>query len=206
LGHSKGFAARQREVARREQESEHIRIFQPIVIPGLLQIPPYAKRVMELSNVTNQPDIRKAIEARLARQAILYEPGRKFEFLITESALLSRFCAAETMIRQLDWLSSLLQVKQLTIGLISNTAALPNIPQNSFFLYDDDFVVIETYSGAITVSDKRDIENFGHIFGQMNSAAIFGSQAEEFLDRCKKFLRNCIQDNQAPQGVHDQIG
>src|SRR6267154_1049440 len=189
LGHSKGFASLQLEVAEKERQSSKLRVFQTAVIPGLLQIPRYARRVMELSNVTGQVDLEAAIGARLARQVILYERERRFEFLITESALLSRFCDPEIVLQQLDGLREFLSLRNVSVGLLPNAAVLPRIPQNSFTIYDNNLVVMETFSGGISVRDERDIQGYHEYYQTMQSAAIYAPKTKAFLDCCKQFIK-----------------
>jgi transcriptional regulator with XRE-family HTH domain len=85
--HRLGLRHRQVEIAERERQASAIHVFQPTMVPGLLQTAEYAKRVMEQGNPSAQQDIAEAVEARLERQRILYDESRQFEFLITEGAL-----------------------------------------------------------------------------------------------------------------------
>ncbi len=61
-----------------------IRNFQPTVIPGLLQTAEYTRSVLALGKTT---DRAAALAARLERQQVLHEPGRRFEFVISEQVL-----------------------------------------------------------------------------------------------------------------------
>lgn len=72
----------QGDVAERERQSTWTRNLETQVIPGLLQTEEYARAVMALVDMTGEVDIDAAVAARLARQQILWEPGRRFEFLI----------------------------------------------------------------------------------------------------------------------------
>ena len=64
-----------------------VRNFQPGIIPGLLQTADYALRIMEIANIQGAVDLADAVNVRLARQEALYDQGRHFEFIMTESAL-----------------------------------------------------------------------------------------------------------------------
>ncbi|MCA1672296.1 MAG: DUF5753 domain-containing protein, partial [Actinobacteria bacterium] len=48
-----------------------------------------------------------AVAARMQRQQVLYRTGKRFHFLIAESALRTRLCPPEVMIGQLDRLVAL---------------------------------------------------------------------------------------------------
>src|ERR1700691_2549735 len=49
--HRHGIAARQREMTQLERSSTTVRHFQPEAIPGLLQSPSYARRVLQIADV-----------------------------------------------------------------------------------------------------------------------------------------------------------
>jgi transcriptional regulator with XRE-family HTH domain len=188
FGHRKGYAASQIDVAEIERLATRIRVFQVSVIPGLLQIPAYSRCVMDLSNVTHQTDLERAVALRIQRQQILYEPGRKFEFLITEPAALSRFCDPVTVTQQLDRLRSLWEMPNVSIGFISGATALPQIPQNSFIIFNTSTVTVETVTGEISTVDQRDIQLYEQIFDAFASIAVFGPEAEPILEAWKHKL------------------
>lgn len=197
FGHRKGFGAKQIEVRELERQAIRIRDFEVAVVPGLLQIADYARRVMTLANVTRQSDLEKALGLRMQRQQILFEPGHQFEFLITESAAMSRFCEPSVVTRQLDRLRFLFDVQNVKIGFIPSRALLPRIPQHSFAVFDSSVATFETLTGEISTIDERDVELYNTLFDDLASAALFGVDAASFLDECKQLLHrpngNCFQ-------------
>jgi transcriptional regulator with XRE-family HTH domain len=188
FGHRKGFAAKQSEVAELERQTRRIRVFQVSAVPGLLQIPEYARRVMSLANVTHQSDLEKAVGLRMQRQQILFEPGREFEFLITESAAISRFCEPNVVTRQIDRLRFLFDLPNVKIGFIPRRTSLPRVPQHSFVVFDSSAAVFETLTGEILTIDERDVEVYNTAFDEFASVAVFGSDADPLLDECKQLL------------------
>jgi len=189
VGHSHGYAARQIDVAEREKKARRLLEFQACAVPGLLQVPPYAHRVMALANVTGQTDFDDAVAERVRRQQILYDPSREFVFVITETALLSRFCEPEVMLQQVQFIRAFSKIPHIRIGLVPASARLPNIPQNGFAVYDLDVVVIETFGGMITITDDRDIALYVNLFEQFSGAALYGDATEDFLESCMQQLR-----------------
>ncbi|MHB8217079.1 MAG: helix-turn-helix domain-containing protein [Candidatus Sulfotelmatobacter sp.] len=188
FGHRKGFSAKQVEVAKLDRQAHRIRMFQIAAIPGLLQTPEYAYRVMGLSNVTHQPDLEQAVGLRMQRQQLLYEPGRQFEFLMTESAALSRFCDPAVARRQLKRLRFLFDIPYVRIGFLPNRTSLPRVPTNSFIMYDSSLVVVETLAGEISTVDEKNIEQYNAVFDELASVAVFGNNAEIFLNECEDLM------------------
>ena len=99
-----GLAAEQQIVQAEEQTARTLRHFQPGFVPGLLQTAEYARRILTLADPS--ADIPQALAARLARQQVLYEPGRNLEFLLTEAALRYRPGPGDVLSAQLGHLAS----------------------------------------------------------------------------------------------------
>jgi len=186
--HRQGLAAKQIDVGEMEKQAKCIRVFQNAIIPGLLNIPAYARCVLDFANVSGQSDVDRAVAARIGRQQILYEPERQFEFLITEGAALSRFCDPQIVIQQLDRLSFLFGLPNIKIGFLPNRVVLPQIPVNSFAIFDSNYRVVETLTGEVATVDQEDIAIYLQTFESLASAAIFGAHADPILDEWKKLL------------------
>jgi transcriptional regulator with XRE-family HTH domain len=73
--------------ARRDEEARLIRVWTPLIVPGLLNTAAYAREVIREMDPTGEMDIAAAASARIERQQILYRGGRRFEFLVGEEAL-----------------------------------------------------------------------------------------------------------------------
>ena len=73
-------------------------------MPGLLQTPEYARyRLSEsLEEIGAADDVDEAVGARMQRQQVLYRPGKRFNFVITEAVLRYRLCPPEALAGQLD--------------------------------------------------------------------------------------------------------
>ena len=148
----RGQAAVQRNYNDLVRDATVIRHFETAYIPGLLQTPEYARRVLtEMVDLHGDQagDIDDAVAARMARQRYLYEPGRRFEFLISEAVLRYLLAPADVMRGQLDRLQTIIGAPNITFGIIPFGVPLPIAPQNSFQLYDD-IAIVETFVGETT--------------------------------------------------------
>ncbi len=198
--HRKGFGEKQLEVAELERQTRAIRSFRVEAIPGLLQTHEYASRVMSLANFTRQTDLEWAVSMRMQRQQILYDPSRKFEFIVAEMGILSRYCEPSVVIRQLDRLKVLSGLPNVTIGVIPNRIALPRPPINSFVLYDSSMATHESITGEVSTSDEQDLETYHKIFDDFAAIALYGDAAGAFLDQCTQFLLEVA----SPSGATDK--
>ncbi|GGS45322.1 helix-turn-helix domain-containing protein [Actinokineospora fastidiosa] len=178
----------------REQEavSQDVRVFQPSVVPGLLQTAEYARRVFSLFQLPySDKDLAAAVAGRLERQAALYEGGRRFAFLITEAALRWRPGDARLLLAQLHRIASISTLDNVSIGLIPQDREAVTFLSHGFVIYDGEgpSVSVETIHANITVRDPSDVELYRARWSLLDRMAIRGDDALAFLDRIAADLR-----------------
>jgi transcriptional regulator with XRE-family HTH domain len=179
--HAQGFAKHQLDIARWEQAATQQRLFQPNIIPGLLQTAEYARRAIELS--TTDQDIPTAVAARMARQTLLYERGKSFVFLVTEGALRWRIVPTDDHAAQLRHLASLATLANVELGIIPWRAQVAAHQSTMFVLFDDRAAYIEMMYGEILTEDRADVAQYVKTFTVLSDAASFGEDAIAELDR-----------------------
>jgi transcriptional regulator with XRE-family HTH domain len=167
-----GLAPRQHELAELEQSAHTIRVFQPVMVPGLLQIADYARRVMEMT-YTAGPDIAVAVAVRMERQTILYDQSKQFEFVVTEGALRWRPGPPDMMRAQLDRLMSVATLPNVTLSLVpQGETPIPLLhPFVIFELEGEALVTAETYSTELQLHDAQDIARYRQVLDQLRTAA-----------------------------------
>lgn len=89
-----------------EQGASRILTYEPVVVPGLLQTQDYAMAV-ERAGHTPEETAQQRVQARIARQAVLYRTENPLELhvLLDESVLLRTAGSAQVMAGQLDHLA-----------------------------------------------------------------------------------------------------
>lgn len=178
--HRLGLTERQRQIGELEQEASAIRVFQPTMVPGLLQIADYARRVMEQGNPSSQADLAAAVSKRMERQTILYDQGKRFEFVITEGALRWRPGPPELMRAQLDRLISLASLPNVELGVLAlNQEAVDAYlhPFVIFELADSPLVTVETYSAELQVNDPQEVEVYRRTLDRLKTMAQWADSA-----------------------------
>jgi transcriptional regulator with XRE-family HTH domain len=180
---SSGLAAVQVSFLELEATAGTIRNFQPGVIPGLLQTAEYARRVLQIGDVTGSGDHEAAAVVRLQRQQALHEPGRAFEFVITEAALRWRPGPREVVSAQLMHVAALASLESVTIGVIPADAEMHAITRCGFILYEDrsddqePVAFIETPHAAIYISDPGDVDIYRRELARFGESAVYGEDA-----------------------------
>lgn len=178
-----GLQSHQVELAEQDQQTKLYRAFEPVVIPGLVQTPDYARarfsQVVMVHKVPN--DVNEAVRARMQRQEMLYCQDKRFHFVLTEAALRYRLCSSDIMLGQLDRLISLCSLRNLRLGIIGSKAQYVIDPRHGFWLYNNDLVRVETYSAELNLRQPQEIKLYSGIFEQLAAVASYGGTARTII-------------------------
>ena len=178
------------------------RIYEPSVIPGLLQIAEYVRRIFAMFEPAYaELDLPAVAAGRLDRQVALFDPARQFEFLITEAAL--RFCIGPVSLlrAQLDRIASVSTLENVSIGLIPQTApALTHVP-HGFVIFESDgdendaFVLVETVHANLTVGEPSQVELYRRQWSLLARTAVYGAAARDLLAEVAADISALSQDD-----------
>jgi len=158
-----------------EQAATQIRMFQPNLVPGLLQTAEYARHAIELA--TTSQDIELGVARRMARQSIIYDRAKSFEFVITEGALRWRIVPTDVHVGQLNHLASLATLANVSIGVIPWHAQVAAHQSTMFCLFDDASAYVELLNGEVTTEDRNDVAQYAASFTALTQAAVTGDDA-----------------------------
>lgn len=180
-----GLKPQQQELIEWDYKTRLFRAFEATVIPGLLQTAEYARaRFAEGIRRLNLPnDINEAVAARMRRQEILYRPDKRFHFVLTEAALRFRLCPPEVMLGQLDRLVSFSQLPNVRLGIIGFETQYATSPWHGFWMYDNERVLVETFSASLDLRQPQEVELYGNAFDQLAAVASYGRSARTILNR-----------------------
>jgi transcriptional regulator with XRE-family HTH domain len=194
-----GLAALQQRIGRTEQAVSMVREY-TVVVPGLLQTAEYARRVFTcgeglVPGVVR--DIPAAVTARLERQQVLYEPGKRFEFVVREAALRWRPGpdGARVVAAQLDRVAALSTLESVTFGVIPWSADVYSTTPHEFAILgdpetDEDVQVeIETTTRIIHIRDAAQIAVYLELWRRLSADAVFGDDARALLHALVRELR-----------------
>ncbi|MFJ9526427.1 helix-turn-helix domain-containing protein [Streptomyces sp. SID5594] len=185
-----GHRARQELAIAETASTQVIRGVKVSRIPGLFQTAEYARHTFEGNAEFRQvpKDIEGAVRARIRRQDALYEPGRKFRFLVWEGALHVLTCPREVMAAQLDRLAGLIGLDTIELGVIPLGAQLRRAPTHGFWIYDRRRVIVETISTEMWLDDEETIALYERAWEWMSEAAVHGPQARRLIGRARGTL------------------
>jgi hypothetical protein len=84
----RGHSHLQDDIQEIESRSRAVLVYEPTLVPGLLQTAEFARRVFTLFEPAYPEHVIPGVTAgRVERQAALFDPARQFGFLDTEAAL-----------------------------------------------------------------------------------------------------------------------
>lgn len=162
-----------------------IRHFETVYVPGLLQVPDYARRVLhEMISLHDleTDDVDAAVAARMQRQQMLYDSTKHFEFLLAEPVLRWLVSSPAVMRSQLDRLQTVIGLERVRFGILPMGVELPTAPQNSFQVYegDDSVVAVETFIGE-TFHRGEEAAAYARALDRLWDEAVTGEAARQLI-------------------------
>ncbi|WP_169949572.1 helix-turn-helix transcriptional regulator [Microbispora sp. H11081] len=183
--HRSGLAALQEEIRELETRTLLFRAFEPGVVIGLLQTTEYARHVFGKVRRARESadDVDDAIRVRMRRQEILYDPSRRFRFVMPEAVLRYRLAPPDVMRGQLDRLIAVTTLPNVEFGLLPFEAQLPAALMNSFWIYDDCLVGVATRTKDMLLRDAGDVASYAQAFEEFYEVAAFRDEARALIVR-----------------------
>jgi transcriptional regulator with XRE-family HTH domain len=182
-----GLAAIQEDYDRRVRAATSIRNAEILFIPGLLQTAGYARSILERDAKTyGTGDADAAVATRMQRQDVLYDPGKTFQFVITEAALRMLIAPAQVMAGQLDRLLSL-NLDNVTLGIIPMGVELDTLPVQGLLILDD-MAILETTDEEREAGEEESAMYAG-VFGRLMAEAVTEEEARRLIAAAAADLR-----------------
>jgi len=194
-----GGAAFEDRVGRAELRATRVGEFSSAVVPGILQTADYARHLLGVASGLTAWDprenaIEEKVAARLRRQEILYDPGKRVQVVITEYVLRCRIVPAPVLIAQLGKLLAVLRLPSVELGVIGFDQRVPTYPYGVRVL-DDELAVVESPvdEHEYTAAEKpKDLATLLEQFNEMRLAASTGAEAETIIQGALDHLQRLV--------------
>ncbi|MFG3579372.1 DUF5753 domain-containing protein [Micromonospora chersina] len=184
---------RQRAYAELEAGAVRIVDYQPVLVPGLLQIPEYARlRVSAGALLADDVDVEADVRARAVRQEVLCRPEPPhYTALIDERACDPAGLSAEVWRDQLRHLVVLAERPHVTIRLLPRNASpcgdLHPLAPFSYYAYPDPddprTVLVETLTTDLRLVAEADVARYEQLVDWLLAAALPEEETVELLGR-----------------------
>jgi transcriptional regulator with XRE-family HTH domain len=177
-------AQRQRDLRAAATRATAIRSFHPAAVHGLLQTPAYARAALHLIK-PDRTDLEEALAARMERQAVLLDHHKQFEFIMTPAAISWRLADTPGLIEdQAERLITVSGLANVTVAVVPPGALAPVLPLCGYGLYeiqDESFVVIESMTGELVLTDERYLTAYREAHARLLAAAVTGREAADLI-------------------------
>jgi hypothetical protein len=172
-----------------EGAAEHIRTYEPVYVPGLLQTSDYARAVILSESPNAQPhEVERRVKLRLERQRQLREPGASHLWaIIDESVLLRPVGGRDVMDAQNEYLIECAQRSNVVIQIasvdVTREVSIGTGVTHLNFALDDlaNAVYVEYLTGAMFSQKPPDVERYQVLLDKLSACAMTPEESVEWL-------------------------
>jgi transcriptional regulator with XRE-family HTH domain len=171
-----------------ERIATRVFVFEPLLVPGLLQTEGYARSVIGSSLFVRTPDIDRAVAVRGARARRLVDDVNEpleLHAITTEAALRLKVGDAATHRAQLEHLSALAQRPNVTIQVLQPEAGYHDAHRGHFVLLGfrevRSLAYTETIDGALYVQDTDQVHHCELVADQLKHLALDHDQTVSLI-------------------------
>jgi transcriptional regulator with XRE-family HTH domain len=179
-----------------EGAANTILMYNPIVLPGLLQTEDYATALLK-PGMTSESRTRQQVELRISRQERFFdgEDGPLVNVVLDEAAVRRQIGGPAVMRRQLEHIKTMAEHPRVTIQLLPFSAGAHYGTLTSFivlgFKDDDDLLFREGPGGGLSTRDDLGLTaRYRECFEDISTIAYQGDRMIELIDTVKESLVN----------------
>lgn len=182
-----------------ETDAESLRVYEPQIVPGLLQTRSYAEALINGALPEAPPsDIEKRVNVRARRQDRVNAPEHPLRLwaVIDESALRRLVGGKQVMIEQLEHLVEQSQLPHVTVQVLPfDMGAHPGINGQYAILEfpdaaDSSVVYIEGVTSDLYLEKANDVQRYSVMYEHLRAQALNVDQTRQFIsDITKSYTR-----------------
>lgn len=180
-----------------EAEASHIRRFEGLTVPGLLQTPEYAAEVFRAGRMLEESSVERRVQARMGRKDILnrIRPPH-MSAVIDEGALRRTIGGPEVMREQLLHLKNMALHHNIDVQVLPWSAGAHLALAGPFTILgfptptDPPIVYVETAVDDLYLDKPEDVEQYELAFGNVQGVALSTTQSFQLIEESIKSLEN----------------
>ncbi|GAA3762759.1 helix-turn-helix domain-containing protein [Salinactinospora qingdaonensis] len=193
----RGWWARYKDVLRGskyigfETEASMISNWEPLVVPGLLQIPEYVELLAKTALVRDPTEIQRMVDARMERQKILREEPPELCAVFGEAALLALTEHPDVLHRQVEHLIQMAEGTSPTTLQMAPATRLNPGSAGGFAIMDfpttvdPPVVFLETDTDGLYLEHPEEVARYRTLLGHLRVIAL---TPEETVERLHKMI------------------
>ncbi|MFI6699926.1 helix-turn-helix domain-containing protein [Streptomyces sp. NPDC050509] len=182
-----------------ETDAASLRVFEPQVVPGLLQTRPYAEALINGALPESAvPDVEKRVGVRLRRQDRINAPEEPLRlWAVVDEAALRRVVGSRQLMReQLEHLLEQSQLPHVTVQVLPfDMGAHPGITGHYAILEfpdasDSSVVYIEGVTSDLYLEKANDVQRYSVMYEHLRAQALNADQTRQYIaDIAKDYAR-----------------
>lgn len=171
--------------------TRRFRSYSSWLVPGLIQTRGYTEAVLRAvqRRRVDIDDVPEAVAARMERQRVLYEGGRRFAFLMEESVLRNGIGGTDVLAGQLGHLLTVGSLPHVSLGVVPMGADRSRMPVEGFWIFDTAQANVELVSGYLTITQPSEIAMYADTFAELAETAVYGVNARALIAAALDALR-----------------
>lgn len=178
-----------------ETDAASLRVYDPQVVPGLLQTRSYAESLISGALPEATPtDIDKRVQVRVRRQERISAADNPLRLwaVLDEAALRREVGNRQVMIEQLEYLIEMSQLPHVTVQTIPFTmGAHPGVSGQYAILEfpdaaDSSVVYIEGVTSDLYLEKAQDVQKYSVMYEHLRAQALNVDQSREFISNVAK--------------------
>ena len=170
-----------------ESAASTVRSFQPLLVPGLLQTPDYARAVF--GGFAPEHMVEDLIKVRLKRQELLRRAKPPTLYNVVDEGVVRHLVGGPAVMRnQLQHLADLASRPNITLAIVPFAAGVHPAMRSPFVILefpdaqDDDVLYLENPNGDVTDRDDTDeVARFAEAFEELNMLALSPQESIGYL-------------------------
>lgn len=179
-----------------EAAARRVATYQPALIPGLLQVPEYARALIRAVKPEETPtEHERRVELRTRRQAIVtrkYQPVL-LDVVLHEAALRTRVGGNAVVSKQLRYLAEIGKLPNVSVRVVPFEVGAPvGDPVGQFAILEFDVdapgdpvwppvVYLETFSGCMYLEREDDVQRYIRVLETLRSASLDEAQSRSLM-------------------------
>ncbi|MEV5013513.1 helix-turn-helix domain-containing protein [Streptomyces sp. NPDC053780] len=176
-----------KRLIRLESTAQTISVFEPRVVPGLLQTEAYARALVRMMEVgLSEVGIDRIVALRMQRQVMLDKGVPTLAALISEEVLYRPYGAAGVMAEQVSFLLKATLTNRVNVRIVRKEAMVPPYPIFHLKFTDGDcqeLAYVEHLDGANYVTQKRQLDKYRHLLDNVRANTYEREESTASLER-----------------------
>ncbi|WP_431959565.1 helix-turn-helix domain-containing protein [Actinacidiphila sp. bgisy160] len=180
-----------------ETEAESLRVYESLIMPGLLQTRGYAEAVIEgMWPEATPADLEKRIQVRLKRQERILDPVKPLRYwAVVDEALLRRVVGSKVVMReQLEHLANVSSMPHVTLQVLPYAVGAHPGMYGKFAILefedesDASVVYLEGVTSDLYLEKPSDVQSYSVMYEHLRAQALNAEQSRQFvIDIAKEY-------------------